>query len=261
MYVKQIEDDKLPVWLKEELNDYCPVCGEPMMNFYAGQRITNRKCSNEYCPSMLAKRVEQVVKRLGQKGIGYQTALKWAKAIKPTNHLQLLESLGVPKPTMSKSDYMKACCIEGIDTSWESAVEGYESIEEFVDKYNGKYRHIIDGYRNIILGGLEYVDIIKEEKAEYQTVVFGNVMMTGDIYSVPVAKREEFIDALNVMYKGLINIRVCGKRKTGVMALIKEENASVTSKVETALENGIPIMTPLEFIKYIDDKVKERTNA
>ena len=76
------------------------------------------------------------------------------------------------------------------------------------------------------------------------------VMGTGSFHGF--SNRDEFFNKVNAAYGNMIQVIQTGKRKTGVSYLIKEHDAVDHSKSQIAREEGIPIVTPKEFVDILD---------
>ena len=262
VWIKQSEDTNLPKWLNNNLRSTCIHCGSEKEDFYNDMgKITARRCSNISCPGMMAEKIVAMCDILKVKGVGPATALKLISSNKLTSHFQAIPHLFQSKPKISLYEYMRLCFIKGIDTSWANVVGDCISVAEVFKTYKGKYRSFLEDNRELIESGVQYFDFPSGKEEKLPALVSGTVMMTGTFKPIRgkvFDKREDFIYSLNGGSKGLIQISIASApKKTGVMALICEEDAKPSRKIACAKENGIPIMTPTQFLEYISKRLEE----
>lgn len=249
-WVKQAEDFNMPDWLKQYLNEKCEMCGADKENFYNEKgECTNRRCSNNKCPGTLAHRIADMCEFLKIGGIKEGKGLQMVKEHSMSSHYEAIPYIFSKKPEISLSEFMRISFIPGIDSQWETICGDSTSIDELINRCDSKYKYLIQLHRKELDYGIQFVEIKKIKKPKYRTLIFGNVMISGNIRGYTV--REDFIRDLNCAAQGLLNLRVVGKRKTDVMCLIQEADEPYRGKAECALENNIPILTPEEFKEKI----------
>ena len=268
-WIKQSEDSQLPDWLKSNIRDKCE-CGHDMENFYnvSGQ-ITARRCTNPKCPHVMAQKITAMCDILKVKGIGYKTGLSLIKTHNLTSHFEAIPYILEEKPRISICNLLRCNFIQGVDTKWSTVDAVCATVDDIFSVYSGEFKDLLLEHKTEILESAKYFSIIEKYKPKFEPVVTGTVMLSGNIKGIP--NRNTFIAGINYGSQGLIDIRVSEhKRKTGVMALIQEADSPRQGKAQCAEENGIPIMTPDEFKKYVanllvakmrDPEIKARVEA
>lgn len=254
-----IKDSTLiPDWLKKNLEENCPFCDSPYHVGYSpnGLRVTRHYCPNRECPATLAMKMVFMWNILKVDGIKYGRSMELIKRYKIKKHIEAIKYVFDEKPTVDIVTFMRLQCINGIDNSWGSLIGESQSLEEVLDSFNVRTKltqqDIID-----IKEAAEYFNIVFPEKKQFDPVMSIRIMMTGDIMGLP--DRNLFVQALNQKYNGLLRIEATtGVRKTGVYALVKEDNYTGTQKVRIAQEYGIRIFNPKDFIIHIDKEIKRR---
>ena len=256
-WVKQSEDEFLPVWLTSNLKDRCD-CGYEMENFYNPDgHITKRRCSNPVCPHKLALKIVGMCNILQVKGIGEATGLKIVNEHNLTNHFAALPFILKEKPSVTLYMYLRMAFIEGIDKSWSEVTEKFTTLEDIFSSYRGNYRRQIDANKELLQEGLQYVDLQEAWKPKHEPLIRGTVMISGNLRGW--TNRNDFINGINMVTDGYVQLTVAeSKRKTGVLALIQEADTPNRGKAECALENGIPIKTPDEFKKWIIAELQKK---
>lgn len=249
----------VPDWLKEGLEKNCPYCGSEYEIGLSpnGQRVTRHYCPNDKCLGTIATKMAFVWTLLKVDGIKFGKSLKLVKESNIEYHLDAVPIVIKDKVKIPLEMYMRLTCINGIDTGWGHYCDGKEKVEEVLEITSVRSLLTDDEVTNI-LRCVNYFEILKPTKMENDPVVIGTIMITGNVLNFQ--NREDYVGVMNAYFKGLLDLRYSkSKRRTGIMALIKEKGAPVTGKVTTAEECGIPIMEPLEFAEYIKKLIKERT--
>lgn len=248
----------IPDWLKAELEEDCPFCGAKYEIGYSpnGQRVTSHYCPNRECPATVATKMALMWDILGVDGIKYGKSMALVKSKGIKKHLDAIPYVIKEKPEIPVSTFMRINFIEGIDEAWNSICNDKTSLGEILSTREArkfiKHQELED-----LKEGVKYFNLVFPAKMKYDPILSISVMMTGDIMGLP--NREYLIHALNQKYKGLLRLGYSkSTRRTGMFALVKEEESAVTGKVRTAKECGIPIMTPNEFIIKIDEMIRER---
>lgn len=254
-----IKDSALiPDWLKENLEEHCPYCGSPYHVGYSpnGMRVTKHYCPNKACPATVAMKMAYMWTTLKVDGIKYGRSMELVKRFHITRHLDAIPRVFKEKPRLDLATFMRINCIPGIDSAWDKMCENKNSVEEVLEIPTVS-NLLTDEDKQYIIEASNYFEIVYPTKQEFEPVVRMTVMITGDVLGLD--NRELLIAALNHKYKGLLDLRYSkSKRKTGITALIKEENSAITGKVQIAKECGIPIMTPRQFLVYVDNLVREK---
>lgn len=251
--------DLIPDWLKVHLVEPCPYCGSDYQVDYSpnGQRVTKHYCPNEECPGTVAAKMVFVWEVLKVDGIKFGRSLELVKQKNIKHHLDAIPYLFKDaKPTVDVGTFMRLQCINGIDDSWYSVCENTSSIDEVLNKsITRKFLNESDIKR--VYSSMDYFNIVFPKKQAYEPILTLTVMMTGDIMGLD--NRELLIQALNERYKGLLDLRYSKSiRRTGISYLIKDDGSTITRKVTTAKECGIPIITPNEFCILVDKLIREK---
>ena len=252
------ECELIPTWLKESFPKKCPYCGSLYHVGVSpnGLRVTKHYCPNTKCPMTIANKMAYCFEILGVTGIKAGKSLKVVKDFNIDNHFDGVTKVLTSKPKVDLPTFMRMCCIPGIDSGWNLICEKKTSINEVFEDVRVKDK-FSDTFKQFILDKSSYFDIVYPEKQEYEPVLSLTVMMTGDIMGY--SNREDFVTMLNYIFKGRLDLRYSkNKRKTGIDFLIKEESSPVTGKVNVAIENGIPIITPKDFMYYVGEQIKRR---
>lgn len=252
------ESNLIPDWLKVSLEPNCPYCKSPYHVGHSpnGMRVTKHYCPNRECPGTVTMKMVFVWTILKVDGIKEGRSMELVKRYNITRHMDAIPYVLKEKPKVDLATFMRLNCIQGIDSSWENICQNKNSVEEVIQSTDAQRILSPEDIKDI-LDSQQYVDIIYPEKQEYECVLRLTVMMTGDIMGLP--NREYLIAALNKKYKGLLDLRYSKSiRRTGIYALIKESTSTITGKVNTAVECGIPILTPQEFILRVDNLIREK---
>ena len=256
-WVLQSEDRWMPDWLKETMKAECEYCGTEKENYYNEEgECTNRRCPNPQCIGTIGRKFGAMTELLQWKGISDKTGMKLAREHNLTTHLQIVPYVTNEKPSIRLCDLFRICFIPGVDTAWEGVCSGHSSVQSVIDSHNNKYHDLIVEYQDTLYEAESYFNIIQPTAFEYDAVITGNVMLHGHINEYE--NRDDFIHHINYAYKGLVRLRVVGKRKTDVMCLVQEDLNDITGKAEVALANGIPIKTSKEFVEYIDKLLRKK---
>lgn len=244
------EDAKIPDWLKSNLPATCHYCGKPLMagrNEYS--RLTGLKCEDDYCPSKIASQLEFMFDLLGMKGYGFATCLQFVKKHNfkhPLEYVQVFEN----KPTVSLGDFLRCCCIQGIDGEWVTMAEHSNSytIDELLQAY--PHHEVLNNNLEHIRYCLQFVNLKERTIPKKKGTVPIVIMITGTPIGYPT--KEAFIDACNELLDGEFRvIHQKTKRQSGVNFLIREKGSTTRGKVEAALKGGISILTSAEFIQLL----------
>lgn len=263
IWVKQAEDKRMPLWLKDSLPIKCRYCGSEMENFYNDDmRCTNRRCSNPKCCGFLAARADFVRNLLGIKDVGFAKCLSDIRMYKCESVFELLNAWKV-YPTVSVDVFLRMHCFEGVDSEWETVVRklGVYTLDELYEKYDGKWKQLLLNHKEEIYANLKYVTLVQRPSSMVQCgpkYTF-TIMITGTPSGFD--SKDDFINKINAICRGLIVvIHQKTKRQSGVDFLIREEGSTTRGKVEAAQKGGIPIITSQQFLQYLT-LVMEKINA
>lgn len=258
-WVNQTEDALMPDWLKGALSAYCTYCGKPMMNYYNdSNRCTNRKCSDPNCIGFLAAKADFARSLLNMGGVGFKSCLRDIRASQSKTPFELLAFWGC-KPVVDLALFLRMHCFEGIDNEWVDIVQslGVYTLDELYEKYNGKWRVLLDEHKDEIYYNSQFVTF----KGRPSYVIQGGpkliitIMITGT--PIGYASKEAFVSALNAACRGIIVVRhQATKRQSGVDFLIREPGSTTRGKVEAAIKGGIPIVTSEQFTVWLANRYK-----
>lgn len=249
------KDELVPVWLAGNLNTECPYCGSPIENGYNDYGdCTRRRCSNNKCVKMIGERIGEMCKILGYAGVKGGIGTQYATSNNLTSHFDAIPLLyKESKPKVTLAMFLRCACIYGIDSEFDSIAGTYSSVTELFDNYKGKYLDTLLEYKDMLLNGEKYFEIVGAKKLErkYDTVVTGDIVITGVIPGF--ADRDKFVHYVNALYKGLVMFGYSkSKRKTGLYCCIAEDKLSATGKIQEALAGGYPIYTTAEFFNSVN---------
>ena len=258
MWIKHSEDNNIPSWLKDNVRSVCS-CGAPIENFYNEDgRCTNRRCSSNICPSKLAMRAANMFTVLNVDGFKEGKSLSVIKDYKLTSHFQVIpHALGGTKLRIDLAKYLKICFIPKISEQWNAETDGFSTPSEFVAGYKGKFKDEVEAYKDVILSGEPFFDFIAPTVYEKEPLITGTIMISGNVIGFPT--KEGFVGAINGTFKGYVRLGLTkSARRTGMMALIKENQNDMTTKLQVARETGIPVFTSTEFITYLLNSLSEK---
>ena len=241
-------NNTLPDWVKQHIMMDCPYCGSMIVDNSDGPNgMTARYCPNPRCPGHMQYKMDAMAKRLGVKNFGPATALTYIKIHHCETHLEILDDwLQGNKPTMKLSDIAEIACLDGY-----SEVTGRKELNEFcsfTDYFkNAKgVNQVLWKNRDVLLKAESYFTVAPP-LAKRKIYVMGHGSF--DNFS----SREEFFNQVNDAFGNIVQVIEVGKRKTSVHFLIMDKSSSHSGgKYTVAVENGIPIVTPLEFVNILD---------
>ena len=262
MRVRQIDDERMPDWLKSELRANCPYCGSPMLNCYNKDgRCTNRRCENDSCKGMIAARADFMRKLLDIKGAGFASNISDVSAFKIKNQLELLTVWGI-KPKVDLGTYLRMHCFEGIDSEWDRITKELNvyTLDELYERYTGKWKQLLEDNKELLYNDLKYITL-KENDIHYDGPAIKHVIMiTGTPYNF--ASKDDFINQVNEACAGrIITIHQKTKRQSNVDFLIREPTSTTRGKVEAAIKGGIPIITSQEYLDLLHQEILELNNV
>ena len=247
----------IPDWLKENLETKCPYCGSEYQVGFSpnGLRVTKHFCPNPKCPATIAMKMSHMWTILKVPNIKFKRSLDLVRTHHLTNHLDAIPLIVESKPVISPAVFMRLNCIPGIDSAWDSICKDKTSIKDILESYEVRGK-LTEEDKEEILRCTELFDIRFPEKQKHECEITIAIMITGGVNGF--SNREDFPRAINSYYEGRVNcIYYKSKRCTNVSALIKEEGSPTTGKVRTAVEHGIPILTPGQLLVWINNQLNK----
>lgn len=261
-------------------------CGSDLM---INEEKTIILCSNAECPFKVSKRLQQMCKDLLIMGIGETLAQKIVEHLGLSSPIQLLayvpEEDGVLADSISiercndfynqiKSkeyqlwEYLRSANIPSVRDNSVKIMKGVESFTELYEQLDvGGIGFIEDQLglnrkeENSIMATQIYEGLMNEKPYLLHVEPYLNVPDKTDEITVVISKginnypsKEAFINMINARYKGLVYVNYIKTMSSNVNVLIWEGVGEYTSKVQKAEKLGVPIMTSMEFIDYIDSK-------
>lgn len=240
MRITKYRQNELPSWVWDNILKICPHCGCMIVE---NDLMTARWCSNPKCPEHMAYKIVEVCTFFGVKGMGPATAKEWIIEKKLQSQFEIIPLLFDIKPKASLADIATLACIEGYgSTQAEKELPHMRSFEEYFSMSNPN--PLLVPYKDILCDAQKYFDIKKPVSVRKLYV-----MATGSFHGFN--NRDSFFTFVNEHFGSYVHVIQTGKRKTGVTFLIKEEDAIDHSKSQTARENNIPIVTPVQFIAIL----------
>lgn len=242
-------NNDIPDWLKPHMKLMCDcgagaICDDGPIGYDGIMKLTQRWCSNPLCPYHMAEKVNELAKHFNILGVGSKTALEDIRMYKFKSHLDALKFWFAEPPEVYLYEAAELSYIYGVDSKWKEWLGGYTSL----DDYFANERNIPDIVRSnegYLRECISYFRI-KNEALSNRVI---KVMMTGSMHGY--SNRQEFLDAINELYKGVLRVEDNKKTVRGTICLIKEEDAVDYSKTGIAVANDIPIVTSKEFLAVL----------
>lgn len=251
MIVKFSEDTVMPNWLKESLDMNCTHCGSEMEHRYNSKnRCTGRRCSNPLCKGMQAMRLNEVTSRLNVAGVGPATCKTYLD-----NKTSFTEVLGkvIDKSSVKPINYTRAfelAMIEGCDEVWSKVVDNTQpDLDSVISKMDSKSKAIALANIEDVKRVVDFFGVRVQSSMEHEPVLYINIMMTGDFPGG--LSKKMLVTAIMYKFKGLVNINLCGLRKTGINYLVKGSVTTVTGKIKQAEASSVPILSLNAFVEEI----------
>lgn len=237
--------DDLPDWVRENMMMECPFCQGLIVDNSPTGATTARWCGNKKCPGHMANKADRLAKKFGIKGFGVKTALSQIMSEHMDSHIEFMSKwFGDKKPLVRLSDVAVMAYIEGYgETQALQELNSYGSFYEYFTMCPNPNILLLNHREE--LERIEQYFSIQPPVSEKKMLV----MATGSFKDY--SSRDEFFRLINLAYGAYVNVIQTGKRKTGISFLIKEPDAPDRSKVATARECGIPIVTPREFVAIL----------
>lgn len=241
-----LEENIIPKWLGESLRHDCEVCGCPILN---NEELTARWCSNISCYSHMQHKGDYMCKRLSIKGVGPATCLETLKRYHLKNHFELLRFVLRDRPRVHLWEIADMACIHTFGSVyWEKELAGIQSFEEYFTS-NKFIPKLIRSHQDMLIDAQKYFTI-KMPLSKNGI----KVMITGSIKGFN--NRQLFIEKCNDIVGQHLRVTQVN-RNNSANYLITENIHSTTDKAEIARRQGIPILSPSEFLYELSLLVQE----
>lgn len=234
----------IPEWLKPYFKEKCS-CGAEILNSY---NLTQRKCSNFYCPEHMKHRAVIMAKYLGVMNVGPATAADYLSAYHLKCHVQLIPIWFEEPPELYLWEIGKLAFIPRLSEQWKELASDCYTFEEVLMKPRMEWLKPWLNYLNFVK------KFFKVKKPLAKTTI--KVMLTGSILGY--SNRGNYIRALNEKYGQYFQIMDIGKRKSNCDFLIKEEFTVDHSKSALAASANIPIVTSAQFNAFLAELMERR---
>lgn len=282
-----IEHGLLEPEMEKIIPTHCEECGAEL---YLTESLKQLYCSNRFCSTKVAARLESMAKMMKADGWGESACLTAVKyfGLKSPYQVFLLEDKECPEiPAFGKKiaeicnpdkrriklwEVVKYANIPSIDTVAFKIFDGYDSIESaFDDIDENGVAFIADklGLRNAETGVMA-VNIYNTLLEYRDELLFGEevfdiynptgekmyIAITGGVYGF--SNKSEFISYINSRYSGKINAMLMNSVTKEVDVLVADGDTSSNKfkKATKLSENGgkIMIMDSSSLIHYLDKK-------
>ena len=246
------DDYQLPQWVRDNIMMKCKYCGADIASNHDTGVLTERWCTNPYCPGHMSYKMDYIGKYYDVKGFGPKLALEWIQNHNAKSHLEILPQwFPNEKPTEALARIVDLCCIKEFGmTQGEPVLNKYASFEEFFASDESKFFPVLIQAHDFLCDSQKYFNV---KRPLLGKVV--NIMITGSVEGF--TNREDYVDYLNEKFGDKIHVIQVGRRKSNVAALIQDPGAVSHSKTKVAKEAGIPILTSRQFIEVLIDSYKE----
>lgn len=231
----------LPDWLKENALMLCPYCGAFIVN---NESLTARWCANPNCPGHMSYKLVELAKYFHVDGIGPATALRIVKEHQLKNHFEIIPHwFPNAKPKASLANIACLACIEGYgEIAANNELSQYYTFEQY---FSYSYINpLLLPYKQLLIDAQQYFALKRPLSASKLYV-----MATGSFHGFQ--SRDDFFRGVNEAFGSVVHVIQTGKRKTGISYLIKEPDAADHTKSAIAMEQGIPIVSPAEFVAIL----------
>lgn len=240
-------NDNLPDWVRENIKMVCPYCNSLLVDNSDGPSgMTARWCPNSKCPGHMQYKIDAMAKKLGVKDFGPASALTYIRINHCESHLDILDSwLHGAKPVLPLSDIADLACIEGYSsTTGKKELNSFKSFDDYFHNATN-VNAILWHHRDVLFKAESYFTVAKPLARRKMLV-----MAHGSFNKFN--SRGEFFKEVNEAFGEFIQIIEVGVRKTGVSYLIIDNGVSHSGqKYKAAVETGVPIVTPEEFVNIL----------
>lgn len=248
------QNGAIPKWLSDKIMNKCKYCGAPIVdsgptNYSGKMQLTQRYCPNKYCPGHMGHKIVKLAEMFNVSGIGAETAIGMVLEHDLKYHIQVLPIWFREKPLVHLWQVGKAAQIYGYDKQWQEMLDGYSSFEDYYNRAMYPDPVVSINY-DYLTWCQTFFNILPPLSAN---VI--NVMISGSVEGY--RRKEDYIEFLNKHAGQFIQVRMVGKKKTGVDYLIKEPWSVDHDKTKTALDAGIPIVSSQEFMAILIVLVKQ----
>lgn len=237
----------LPDWAVKNMKMLCDYCGSYIADNSETGVTTARWCMNPKCPGHMMHKIALLADYFKVKGFGPETALSYIRQYKLESHFEIIPIwFGDTKPFLSLSDIATLACIEGYGSiQAEKEVNSFRSFTEYFEA-PGVKNILLTANKELLLSAEKYFDI-KPPLSNRKMFVMG----TGSFHGYN--NREEYFRLIKDAFGQYVDVIQTGKRKTGISYLIKEDDAIDHSKSRIAKEQGIPVVTPTQFLDILSN--------
>lgn len=246
-----MHNTKAPSWVMENIMLTCPYCNCLLVDNSDGPNgMTARWCPNKECPGHMQYKMDYMAKTLGIKNFGPATALTYIKTHHCKSHVEILDEwLGSTKPLFRLSEIADLACIDGY-----SSVTGKKELNEFAS-FDDYFKHA-NPVNPILWSNRELLYDIEKHFTVAEPMSKRKIFVMGHGSFNNFSSRKEFFDEVNAAFGNVIQVIEVGRRKTGVSYMLIDNGTAHTGlKYNTAVECGIPIVTPAEFVNILTQYV------
>lgn len=235
----------VPDWVMANWLTTCPYCHAYIMDNSDTGVTTSRWCVNPGCPKHLSYRAKDLADFFGIKGVGPATLYNSITLHHYKSHFEFIPVwFKGEKPVVSLPEIAIMASIEGYGApSANKELSAYASFEQYFSICSSVNPLLLKN-KDLLIDAQRYF-VIKPPMSARKIYVMG----TGSFHGY--SSRDEYFRILNDKYGKYVNVIQTGKRKTGISYLLKEKDAVDHSKSQIARDNGIPIVSPSEFIDIL----------
>lgn len=251
-----VNNTDIPDWLKPEMKMFCE-CGAHLaddgpIGDDGVMQLTQRWCINPRCPIHMAQKIVKLADMFHIVGVGPATARSLISEHRLQHHLEVLPHWFKTKPVVELREAAEMAMLPGIDSAWQTMLSGMYSFTDYFNRGTGISEYVQSNEEY-----LKYCESFFTIKEPLLGSVLG-VMLTGHFDKFP--NRKLFIQAVNETYGNVVQIVDVHNAITKARCLIKEKEALDGRKASDAMNYGLPILTPDEFVAYLEARIhnKER---
>jgi NAD-dependent DNA ligase len=232
-----ITEGVIPERFREVLNHKCTDknCGYPLV---VNEALTRKRCVNPACPMHMKYRAAEVLRFLKVTGIGEETCYGLIVNNKLTSHFQVIPLVLAEKPRMELWQVAKYCFTPDISDGWVNHLGGRSDPE-------GLPRDL-QMYESTIRNAMQYFDIVQHSQKDFTVhiAVHGGLGTYGS--------RDDFPSLCNALVGNRVNTILKSSVTNTVHFLVTyQPNDTSCAKVKKALERGVDIVTPEQYIAWM----------
>lgn len=244
-------NDNLPDWVRENIMMDCKYCGTLIVDNSDGPSgMTARYCPNPKCPGHMAYKMDKMAKTLEVKNFGPATALEYIKLNHCESHLDILSRwFGDTKPVKKLSDIAELACIEGYgETTGKKELNSYSNFREYFATARNVNPKLLAN-KEVLFKAESYFTVAQAlSKKKLLVMSHGSFRRFNS--------RKEFFDEVNAAFGTMVQVIEVGERKTGVSYMIIDDGVPRDGrKYKTAVETGVPVVSPAEFVNILSGQV------